>query len=266
MSERPADLARLQRIVARLRAPDGCPWDREQTLASMRHYLLEETYEVLEVMAGGDADAHIEELGDLLFQVVFQAQLRAEGGGPGLAEVVASISDKLERRHPHVFGDETPHDRDAIAERWDELKRAEGKRTFGGIPVALPALMRAEKVGKKASKLGFDWPDRQGPLDKLDEEVGELREAVTSGDAEAQAHELGDVLFSVVNVARHLGVRPELALQSTTGRFLARFQHIEERLAAEDRHPQDASLEELDALWDQAKEALTEAATEPVVP
>ncbi len=253
---RAPDLARLERIMARLRGEGGCPWDREQTLASLQRYLVEEAYEVLDVMAGEDPAEHREELGDLLFQIVFQSQIRREQGAFVLADVVDDISDKLERRHPHVFGDESAADAGAVAARWEELKKAEGKGTFDGIPRALPALMRAEKVGKKASRLGFDWPDVEGPLAKLDEELAELRQAIASGDATAAAAELGDLLFSVVNVARHLKADPEAALDRTTERFLARFRYIERRLAETGRRPEDTSLDALDALWNEAKAAL----------
>lgn len=257
MSDEPTGLDRLRQVVERLRAPDGCPWDRRQSLESMVHYLLEETYEVVDVMTA-DADAHREELGDLLFQIVFHAQLRAEEGAFTLDEVVDGIADKLIRRHPHVFGDEDGSDPERVALRWEQLKREEGRGPLDGIPRALPALMRAEKVGKRAARVGFDWPDVDGPIDKLREEVDELAEAAKSGDRDQALHELGDVLFSAVNVARHLKVHPEDALTGTTERFMARFAWVLARLEAESpgTTPEEAGLERLDRLWDEAKLAL----------
>ena len=197
------DLERLQTIMAALRSADGCPWDREQTLVSLKPFLLEEAYEVLDVMDGADAALHREELGDLLFQIVFHAQLRSEQGAFELADVVDEISDKLTRRHPHVFGEEVSGDAETVAQRWEELKAAEGKGGIEDVPRALPALMHAKKIGKKAAKSGFDWEDIDGPLAKLDEEVAELKHAITSNDTQAVFDELGDVLFAAVNVARH---------------------------------------------------------------
>ena len=239
--------------MATLRAPGGCPWDREQTLETLRPYLLEEAYEVLEVMSASDAELHAEELGDLLFQVVVQAQIRSEQGAFDLRDVVAAISEKLTRRHPHVFGDEDGADPETVSARWDELKAQEGKGGIDDIPKAMPALSRAAKVGKKAAKVGFDWPDVSGPLAKIDEETLELREAIGQGDRDAIEHELGDLLFAAVNVSRHLDVDPELALRAATERFLDRFAHVRDRLAGEGQVPQDVSLTRLDELWNEAK-------------
>lgn len=260
MALRAPDLKRLQRIVSRLRALDGCPWDRQQTLASLERFLLEEAYEVLDVMAGDDAAVHCDELGDLLFQIVFQAQIREEQGAFELADVVDAISDKLERRHPHVFGDAQLRDAAAVEVAWDALKRAEGKGALGDVPRALPALMRAEKLGQRAAKAGFDWPDVEGPLAKVDEELAELRAAMASGDLKAAEDELGDVLFAAVNVARHLGIHPEAALAGTNDRFVHRYAEIEAALAARGRSAADASIDELERLWQQAKVALAERA------
>ena len=248
-------LDRLAEIMQRLRAEDGCPWDREQTLESLKPFLLEESYEVLEVMADTDPDAHREELGDLLFQIVFQAQLRHEAGGFELADVVDGICDKLTRRHPHVFGGEDVDDIASVARRWDELKAAEGKGDITDIPKALPALSRAAKVGKKAAKVGFDWPEIAGPLAKLQEEVNELGEAVAYESSDRVADELGDVLFAAVNVARHAAVDPELALRRTTERFLERFQWVRNTLREQgvELGRDDVSLETLDTLWEEAK-------------
>ncbi|MCB9787572.1 MAG: nucleoside triphosphate pyrophosphohydrolase [Deltaproteobacteria bacterium] len=242
--------------MAALRAPEGgCPWDLEQTLETLRPYLLEEAYEVLEVMGRDDAEAHCDELGDLLFQVVFQSQLRAEQGAFGLADVVDAIADKLERRHPHVFGDEDARDAGAVAARWDELKRAEGKGGVEDVPQALPALMRAAKVGRRASKAGFDWPDLRGPVSALRAELAELEEAIASGDEAAARRELGDLLFSAVNVARHLEADPELELRASTDRFVARLRHVTAALRSRGLEAAGADPEQLDALWQAAKEA-----------
>ncbi len=246
--------------MARLRARDGgCPWDLEQTLESLRPFLLEEAYEVLDVMGGDAAAVHCDELGDLLFQVVFQARIREEEGAFGLADVVDAISDKLERRHPHVFGDEEVADASAVLVRWDELKKAEGKGGVGDVPEALPALMRAAKVGKRAAKAGFDWPDVAGPLAAVRAELAELEQAIASGDSQAASRELGDLLFSVVNVARHVRADPELALRATTDRFLARYRHVSAALDARGLKAADADPATLDALWAAAKDATASA-------
>ncbi|MEZ4265087.1 MAG: nucleoside triphosphate pyrophosphohydrolase [Myxococcota bacterium] len=253
-------MERLQGIMAQLRSrAGGCPWDLEQTLETLRPYLLEEAYEVLDVMGGDDAALHCDELGDLLFQVVFQARIREEQGAFGLADVVDAISEKLERRHPHVFGDEEARDASAVLVRWDELKKAEGKGEIGDVPEALPALMRAAKVGKRAAKAGFDWADVQGPIAAVRAELAELEQAISSGDGEAAGRELGDLLFSVVNVARHLRADPELALRATTDRFIARFRHISGALEARGLTAADADAATLDALWEAAKDATERA-------
>lgn len=258
---REPDLGRLARVMADLRA--GCPWDREQTLETLRHFLLEETYEVLEVMNSPDSAAHCEELGDLLFQVVFQSQIRSENGDFELADVVDAIADKLIFRHPHVFAGETVADRDAVVKRWDELKRAEGKpQGPAGVSERFPALIRAEKVGSRAAKSGFDWPDLSGPIAKIREELAELEEVVgtptiTDSQRAARLHaELGDLLFAVVNVARHLGVRAEVALDDATTRFVRRFAHVEDSLHADGRRIEETAATELDRRWEAAKDEL----------
>jgi MazG family protein len=239
--------------MAALRAPGGCPWDREQTLDSLQPFLVEEAYEVLDVMAGDDPALHAEELGDLLFQIVFHAQIRSEAGHFDLADVVTGITEKLTRRHPHVFADEDAADPAAVEARWEELKAQEGKGGIDDIPKSLPALSRAAKVGKKASKVGFDWPTIEGPLSKVDEELAELRAALVAGDKEAIGHELGDLLFAVVNVARHAKVDPEGALRATNERFLDRFAHVRHRLWSTGQVPSDVDLTRLGELWDEAK-------------
>src|SRR5690242_4872565 len=260
---RGASLARLVEIMDRLLAPDGCPWDREQTLDSLRPYLVEETYEVLDALAKGDVAHHCEELGDLLMQVVFQAALRRAEGAFDIDAVVAGISDKLVRRHPHVFGDAAGVDTaDKVLAQWDQIKAAEKagtteerKRVLDGIPPG-PALVRAQKIGSRCGKVGFDWPGWEGSAAKVDEEIAEVREAAQSGDA-AQAHaELGDLLFACVNLARKLGVDAENALVDATLRFERRFALVEDALAARGRSPAQSNLDEMDALWNEAKKSV----------
>jgi len=270
-----ASLARLVEIMDRLLAPDGCPWDREQTLESLRPFLVEETYEVLDAIDRGDPDHHCEELGDLLMQVVFHAALRRAEGAFAIDDVVAGICDKLVRRHPHVFADADAADSAAVLAQWDRIKAAEKAekaaraeaagaapagphRTLDGVPVGLPALARAQALGRKAGKVGFDWPGPDGSLAKVREEVEEIAEAAGAGDAAAAHHEVGDLLFAVVNLARKLDVDAETALRDASGRFRRRFEYIEDRLAERGREPRGSNLEEMDALWDDAKRALRE--------
>ncbi|HEY1554321.1 MAG TPA: nucleoside triphosphate pyrophosphohydrolase [Kofleriaceae bacterium] len=261
MAEPPgASLARLVDIMDRLLAPDGCPWDREQTLESLRPFLVEETYEVIDALARHDVPGHCEELGDLLMQVVFHAAIRRGEGAFDIDAVVAGISDKLVRRHPHVFGEAKGVDTaDKVLAQWDEIKAAEkGKqsaRVLDGIPQG-PALMRAQKIGSRCGKVGFDWPGWEGSFAKVEEEAKEVRGAIDAHDA-AQIHaELGDLLLACVNLARKLGVDAENALVDATERFQRRFELVEDRLADRGKTPRQSTLEEMDALWDEAKEAL----------
>lgn len=254
----PEAIARLVAVMARLRAPDGCPWDREQDLMSLRPYLIEETYELLEAIEAGDVEAHREELGDVLLQVVFQAQIRQEEGRFGLAEVAQGIADKLIRRHPHVFEGVKVQGPEDLHRRWAEIKaeeKPERRSALDGVPRALPALLRAARVTEKASRVGFDWPDAQGPWDKLAEEQAELSAAVAGGDTAQITHELGDLLLSVVNLSRFLGVSAEDALGAAVDRFRRRFQRMEATLNARGQTPQQTSLKALEALWQAAKQA-----------
>ena len=256
-----ASLSRLVDIMDRLLAPGGCPWDREQTLDSLRPYLVEETYEVIDALSRGDVAHHCEELGDLLMQIVFHAAIRRAEGAFGIDDVVAGISDKLVRRHPHVFGDargvDTP---DKVLAQWDEIKAAEKsaspKRVLDGIPAG-PALVRAQKIGQRCGKVGFDWPGWEGSFAKVEEEVREVRAAIEAKDA-AQTHaEVGDLLLAAVNLARKVGVDAENALADATTRFERRFRVVEDRLAERGRTPRESTLEEMDALWDDAKKSLS---------
>jgi tetrapyrrole methylase family protein / MazG family protein len=259
MSRATEAIEELLTIMERLRGPGGCPWDREQTLSSLRPYVLEETYEVLEAIDGGDVAEHREELGDLLLQIVFQAQLRREEGAFDFADVARAISGKLVSRHPHVFGDAEVKDAEGVLRQWAALKREEKRRKGGGhsvlegVPREMPALARADRLTEKASRIGFDWPDAGGARAKVDEELGELDRAVKSGDRAAMEHELGDVLFALANLGRKLAIPPEEALRGTIARFLARFGHVERVLAERGVPHGGATLAEMDALWEEAK-------------
>jgi MazG family protein len=260
MSRASDAIERLLGIMHRLRAPGGCPWDREQTLASLRPYVLEETYEVLEAIDAGDVAGHREELGDLLLQIVFQAELRQEAGAFEFADVADAISDKLVSRHPHVFGDAQVQGAEGVLKQWAALKREEkrrkggGKSVLEGVPRELPALARADRLTEKASRVGFDWPDAAGAREKVAEELAELDAAVAGGDPAEIEHELGDTLFALANFARKLGVAPEEALRGTVARFTARFTHVEEVLERRGVPHGGATLAEMDLLWDEAKE------------
>ena len=258
-----SSIDRLLRIMARLRDPArGCPWDLEQNFATIAPYTIEEAYEVADAIERSDMPALRDELGDLLFQVVFHAQMAGEQGAFGFNDVVTAICDKLERRHPHVFGDARIDNAVAQTEAWEEQKRREratkSDSVLADIPTALPALTRADKLGKRAAQVGFEWTDVSGALDKLDEELGELRRELASSTpngpmTEQIAAELGDVLFCVVNVCRYLGIDPETALRSTNTKFERRFRYVEQRLKEQGRTPAEATLEEMDAYWVEGK-------------
>ena len=261
---------RLVEIMARLLGPDGCPWDREQTLDSLRPFLVEESYEVIDALARGDVAGHEEELGDLLMQVVFQAALRQRDGAFDVDGVIAGISDKLVRRHPHIFADADSLTTSAeVLAQWDEIKKAEKvakgvapKRTLDGVPMG-PALARAQQIGRKAGKVGFDWPGWEGSFAKIEEETREVREAIDANDADAQHREIGDLLLAVVNVARKRGVDAENALVDATERFQRRFEVVEDLLGARGKTPSTSNLEEMDALWGDAKAARATAEKAP---
>ncbi len=252
-----AALEHLLSVVARLRAPDGCPWDRAQTTTSMAPHLLEEAHEAVEALRRTDDAAASEELGDVLMNVLMIAQIAAERGAFDAGVVARGIADKLVRRHPHVFGTATAVDAGTAFANWEAVKQAERatapgarKGLLDGVPASLPALLKAQRVGEKAARVGFDWPDRTGPRAKVDEELRELDEALHDGDADAIAAELGDVLFSVVNLGRHAGVSAELALQGTVDRFRERFASVERAL---DGNVAGTPLDELERLWQRAK-------------
>ncbi len=243
-------------VCRRLRGPDGCPWDREQTLESMTPYLTEEAVEAGEAIGSGNPADVAEELGDLAFLSVFCLELLGEGGGPGLAEALEGAAAKLVRRHPHVFGTAQVADGDAAYRQWQEIKKAEkgGQVSLlGEQPKGLPALVAAYRMQEKAGAVGFDWPDVAGPLAKVREEVEEIAQEMRGDTDLALAQEVGDLLFAVVNLARHLRVDPERELRAASHRFRDRFHHIERRLADQGRSPTQSSLEEMDALWEEAK-------------
>jgi nucleoside triphosphate diphosphatase len=248
-------MRRLIDLVARLRAPDGCPWDREQGAADLRAYLLEEAHEAAAAIDGGDWGELAGELGDLLFQIAFLVRLAEERGAFDLEKVVAGIEAKMVARHPHVFGGETLADARAVREAWERRKLREPGREslLAGVPPSLPALLAAYRLTQKAAGVGFDWPEAQEVLDKVDEEVTELRGALAEGEREKVSEEVGDLLFTVANLARKLDVDPEAALAAANRKFRRRFEQIERRLAEQGRTADEASLAEMDALWDEAK-------------
>ncbi len=272
MSRAQDAIERLLSIMEKLRGPGGCPWDREQTLRTLRPYVLEETYEVLEAIDAGDSREHCEELGDLLLQIVFQAQLAKEEGAFDFADVAEAISRKLVSRHPHVFGTADAKDAEAVLRQWAALKREEKKAKGGGesvlegVPREMPALARADRLTEKASRVGFDWPDHDGPRAKLAEEIAELDAAIAAGDRDQLEHELGDVLFAIANLSRKLGVPPEEALRGAVARFVSRFGHVERELARRGVPHGQATLEEMDALWEEAKTLERQAKSGDVLP
>jgi MazG family protein len=255
-----ATLPRLVGLMQRLLAPDGCPWDREQTLTTLLPYLVEETYEVVDALHAGSVADHREELGDLLLQVIFQAELRHREGAFGIDDVIEGIVRKLVRRHPHVFGEVHAKNAEEALASWAKLKATEkakkGKKgALDGIPRSAPALVRATRAGEKASAVGFDWPNADGARDKITEELAELDQACKSGDRTAMSRELGDLLFAIVNLARKLDLDGENSLRETIDRFSRRFAYVEDKLEAQGRAVKDASLDEQNALWEEAKRA-----------
>ena len=253
------NISRLVDIMRRLLAPGGCPWDREQTLRSLRTYVIEEAYEVVDAIDKQAPELLREELGDLLLQIVFQAELARAQGWFGLDDVIDSICEKLVRRHPHVFADtELSTSREVIL-NWEKLKAAERKEhrtgVLDGVPASLPALLRAMRLGEKVSRIGFDWPDAAGAREKLDEELGEMDLAFELGDLDAVRREIGDVLFTVANLARKAGIDPEGALCDTLARFTRRMKRVERELDDSGRDFAGMTAEQLDELWVRAKKA-----------
>ena len=255
-------LTRLVALMRRLLGPDGCPWDREQTLETLRKYVLEEACEVIDAIEGGDRGALREELGDLLLQVVFQAELARGEQAFAIDDVIAGIVDKLVKRHPHVFGDVTAEGPEEVLRNWERIKAAEKKDRglLDGVPRSLPALVRAQGIGDRVRRVGFDWADAAGSRAKVTEEIGELDHAIAAGDAAAIEEEMGDVLFALVNLSRHVEVDAEGALRRTIDKFSARFAHVEARVREEHGgwggpggDAPSLPLEVLDRYWDEAK-------------
>ena len=262
---------RLVEIVARLRAPDGCPWDREQTIDSLKPFVLEETYEVLQAIDQHDHPALCEELGDFLFEAVFLAQMEEEAGHFSIADALQSIADKLVRRHPHVFardaGEAGPDNAGEVRTRWEAIKAAETpkggharKTLLGGLSPTLPALLRAYQIGLRAQSVGFDWQRVTDVVAKIEEEVAEIREVVEAGplDHARAEEEMGDLLFTIANLSRHLGVEPETALRKANDKFTARYGTLEATVLASGRQVPEVSAEELEAIWQRVKRELKE--------
>jgi nucleoside triphosphate diphosphatase len=252
MAEFPG-LRRLLKVMARLRDPErGCPWDRAQTPATIAPYTIEEAFEVAEAAEAGNREALFDELGDLLFHVVFHARMAEEAAWFDFDALAERAAEKLEARHPHVFGDAPPAAPADLNRRWEAAKVAEREGIDDGMPAELPALMAALKLQRRAAAVGFDWPDPAGAREKIAEELAEL-ELARREDPDAVAEELGDLLFAVVNLARHLGVEPEQSLRAANRKFVRRFRYIERQLKGEGLRPEDVNLARMDALWDEAK-------------
>jgi MazG family protein len=251
---------KLMEIMARLRAPDGCPWDREQTLDSIKPYTLEETYELLDAIDRREWSDVAEELGDFLLQAVFFAEIAAERNLFRMEDALDAINSKLVRRHPHVFGEETAESAGDVKRIWGEVKAEEKKQKgrdeeglLATVPRALPALVEGQQIASRAAAVGFDWENAGQVIEKLHEELGELEEARRGGAAEEIEGELGDLLFVLVNLARFVKVDPEQALRKTNAKFRERFAYIERRLAERGRKPQESTIQEMEELWQEAK-------------
>ena len=253
------NFAELLQVMAQLRGDNGCPWDKEQTHASLRSSLMEESHELLAALAGDDSAKIREELGDLLHQIVFHCQIAAERGAFTAQEVVSDLKEKMMRRHPHVFSGKALPDSDAVLKQWAQIKAEEKdgdqpKSVLGNLPRSMPALARAQTLTERASHVGFDWPAVDPVWRKIEEELTELRAACSSGDPQRTQEELGDLFFSLVNLSRFLGQQAEDVLSAATERFIKRFSYIETKLREAGRTPAASSLAEMDRLWDEAKE------------
>lgn len=241
-------------VMNALLAPDGCPWDREQTHTSLKRYLVEESYEVLEAIDEADMHKLREELGDLLLQVVFHAALAERANQFDFNQVADTVRLKMIHRHPHVFGNLEISTSDQVMDHWEGFKRKEGKKSIlEGIPKSMPALLRSYKLQEKAARVGFDWPTVDGAVDKLKEEISEFLQAAEGGTSEERTEEMGDILFAVTNIARMSGIEPEDALQRSNDKFVRRFNYIEEKIRQEGELLEKAGLEKLDRYWDEAK-------------
>lgn len=249
----------LVSLMKTLRGPDGCPWDRKQSLPDLKPFVIEEAYEVVDAIDRDDRRALMEEVGDLLLESVFIGEITREEGSFDIYDSITAIHDKLVRRHPHVFADVEANDAEQVLVNWEKLKneerKAENKSVLSGVPAALPALLKSSRLTEKAGRVGFDWRRTADVFDKLDEEIGELREAVSGGDPSRIEDEMGDLLFTIANIARKSGVNPEEALQSTNRKFMRRFESMETSVRATGRNLDQLTLEEMDALWNAAKAA-----------
>jgi tetrapyrrole methylase family protein/MazG family protein len=249
----------LVNLMKTLRGPGGCPWDRKQTLPDLKPYVIEEAYEVVDAIDNGDRQALLEEIGDLLLESVFIAEITREEKSFDIYDSITAIHDKLVRRHPHVFGDVEANNAEQVLVNWEKLKneerKAENKSVLAGVPASLPALLKSSRLTEKAARVGFDWRRTDDVFDKVDEEIHELREAVKSDVHSRVEEEMGDLLFTIANIARKSGVNPEEALQSANRKFMRRFATMESAVRAGGRNLDQLTLEEMDALWDEAKAA-----------
>lgn len=250
------EFSKLIEIMNRLRAEDGCPWDREQTRETLKPYLIEETYEVIEAIEEGNPEAIKEELGDLLFQIIFHCRIASERNEFGISDVIAKIIEKMVGRHPHVFGGAEYKTSAEVLKQWEERKKEEGKNRdsiLEGIPKEMPSLLKAHRIQSRASKAGFDWNHIDGALEKMEEELHEFRNALKTKNKHEIEDEMGDVFFCLVNLSRFTGVNPEDALRKTIAKFIKRFKHIEKKAAELGKTVSDMTIEEMDAFWDEAK-------------
>lgn len=250
--------SQLVKLMAQLRGPAGCPWDREQTPESLKPFLIEECYEVLDALDEGSPDKVRDELGDLLFQIIFHARIAEEKGAFTITDVISAIVEKMTRRHPHVFGEEKVSTSGEVLVNWEEIKKKEKahqERTsiLDGVPQSLPALLRAHGIQKRAARVGFDWNELDEALPKLDEEIAEFKESLKSKDASGIEEELGDIFFMLVNISRFLEINPEDALRKTISKFIHRFRYIEEHAAEAGRSMNDMTLDEMEMLWQESK-------------
>lgn len=257
MIKREMDLQKLLAIMEKLRSDKGCPWDREQTRESLKPYIIEEAYELIEAIEEDDTEKIKEELGDLLFQIIFQCQIARENKEFEMSDVLEKIVKKMVIRHPHVFGDTKCKTPEEVVEQWEVLKKQEGKlrnSVLEGVPKSMPSLLRAYRLQKRAAKVGFDWEKVEDVLKKVDEEINELKNAIKSGKQQEIEDELGDIIFMLVNLSRFIGVNPEDAHRKTISKFIHRFRYIEMKAAEQGRKISDMTIEEMDKLWDEAKE------------
>ncbi len=248
----------LVNIMARLRGPDGCPWDLAQSLSDLRPYIMEEAMEVVDAIDSGDRLHIAEELGDLLFEIIFAARILHEEGVCDIDDIISAIADKMIERHPHIFGDKTLGTAEEVKKSWEEIKakKRAGDSVLDGVSENLSALVVAEKYGRRASEIGFDWEKPEDVIEKLEEEIDELTEAIQTGEKNDMEDEIGDILFTVVNISRSIGVNPELALRKTNRKFSRRFRHMEKNVIQAHKSFRSMTIDEMEQLWENAKEAL----------